>query len=105
MVVNNLIDTIYSVMIFVCKSTGYQLSDLYKLVKNWGDTLLIIYLKNGRTIEIPEFKEIKYSWNAKNVINKDNLDELSLGDSITYLFAGKYNCVVKGEEIQYLEFI
>lgn len=66
--------------------------------------MLTIRLKNGDVIDIPDFKEIRYTHNTKRVITIDNLDNLYLSDSVTYLFSGKTKLVVDGSEIKYLEF-
>lgn len=66
--------------------------------------MLTIHLNNGDVIDIPDFKEIKYTHNTKRVITADNLDNLYLSNSVTYLFSGKTKLIVDGLEIKYLEF-
>lgn len=62
--------------------------------------LLDIHLKNGKVIQVSDFKEIRVPYLDQIITDTS---EFILDSNMTYIFVGKSQVIVQGNEIQYLE--
>ena len=62
--------------------------------------LLDIHLKNGKVIQVSDFKEIRAPYLDQIITDTS---EFILDSNMTYIFVGKSQVIVQGNEIQYLE--
>ncbi len=62
--------------------------------------LLDIHLKTGKVVQVSDFKEIKVPYLDQTITDAS---EFILDSNMTYIFVGKSQVIVQGNEIQYLE--
>lgn len=62
--------------------------------------LLDIHLKNGKVVQVSDFKEIRVPYLEQIVTD---VSTFMLNGKLTYVFVGKSQVIVQGDEIQYLE--
>lgn len=62
--------------------------------------LLDIHLKTGKVVQVSDFKEIRVPYLEQIVTD---VSTFMLNGKLTYVFVGKSQVIVQGDEIQYLE--